>query len=526
MARKHKRTRNQAPIATAEVLPVADSAYNAMGWSGYQGAHLSADRGQVWWPTIDTRLELDSFSRYEILRRIHFLKAHFGYLRGLIRNSADLIGWSSPQGESGDEAWDKEAEEYFRDVTGEAAAFDTAGKFDFHDAQPMLMRAAFTDGQILTVMTKWTDGSPRFAFYEASQLASPKDGGPDWVDGIKIAKGTRRHLAYGLRDSATDEVIVIPARNVIYFGEFDSPGQDMPIPPLAHAVNHALDITEVWGFVKKAIKVASLSGAVIERDGQTPVTRAKQGIVGAPSATVTHSGEKFRHDNVWDGGQIPTLEPGSRMKILNDQRPSPEQRQLVLDLKRDIAEGFGLPVEVIDEMGRMTGPGIRFVMDVAGNWIRCRQKRQKRWARAVWRYVIACGIESGRLRMPTPAPAPTSKGGEPRAKWWSVSFTSQRLLTIDRGKESKARMDELDAGVATYADFEEFDGRDWRDRGIAKIRQTRFYMDECEKAGVPFEVVFRSRAGTAAVAPMPAAGGNSADPDAEIDTEDTEEDAA
>ena len=86
-------------------------------------------------------------------------------------------------------------------------------------------------------------------------------------------------------------------------------------------------------------------------------------------------------------------------------------------------------------------------------------------------------------------------------------------------------MDELDAGVATYADFEEFDGRDWRDRGIAKIKQTRFYMDECEKAGVPFEVVFRPRQGTAAVAPMPTKGGNSADPDAEIDTEDTEEDA-
>ena len=396
--------------------------------SGYQGASFSTDRGQLFWPTSDTRLELDSFSRGELLRRIHWLKAHFGFVRGLIRNSADLVGYQTPQAASGDEEWDDLAEEYFRDVTGVSEAFDIAGKFDFKTAQPMLMRAAFTDAQAFTVMTKWPDGTARFAFYEATQLRNPKNADKQWRDGVKMSK-TRRHVAYGFYDSGTDTVVEIPAKNVIYFGEFDSPGQDMPVPPLAHAINHAVDITEVFGFVKKGIKVSSLTGAVRELDVTAQPARGRQGMVGAASTVTNSAGQKFQQADVWDGGQIPRLEPGEKIKILHDERPSANVRQFILDLIRDIATGFGLPPEVIWEMGRMTGPGIRFVMDFAGNWIRCRQQHQKVWAAKVWRYTIACGIANGDLPLPTPA-----KG---KGKWWKVSFTSQRLLTIDRGKESK-----------------------------------------------------------------------------------------
>ena len=506
MARSRKSKRLRHPTAATAPAPLTPSAY----FSGYQGASFSTDRGQIYWPTIDTRQELDSFSRYELIRRIHFLKAHFGYLRGLIRNSAALVGWQTPQAQSGDPAWDDAAEEYFREVAGEAATFDIAGKFDFEEAQPMLMRAALTDGQILTVMTTWPDGSPRFAFYEASQLANPEGSGPDWVEGIRVSR-SRRHLAYGLRDPLTDKVIVVPARNCIYFGEFDSPGQDMPVPPLAHAVNHAVDITEVWGFIKKAIKISSLSGAIIESDAAAAPPRARMGIVGAPTAAKNAAGEKFQQENVWDGGQIPALEPGRRIKILNDQRPSPEQRQLILDLKRDIAEGFGLPVEVIDEMGRLTGPGVRFVLDFAGNWINCRRARQKRWARQVWRFAIACGIANKRLALPV------SSDITPKPRWWAVNFTSQRLLTVDRGKESKARLDELAAGVGTLSAWEEFDGNDWKDRGKQRIREVAFLTAECKASGLTYESVFQPRPGSAPVVP-----GAEIDTDPEADSADAD----
>lgn len=511
--KKHRRAlaRHTSAPAYAAAAPAGQpSAY----FSGYQAASFTGDRGAIFWPTIDTRQELDSFSRLEIIRRIHWLKAHFGFVRGLIKNSADLVGWQTPQAQSGDAAWDDLAEAAFRDVTGEAAAFDVAAKFDFDSAQPMLMRAALTDAHIFTVLTKWPDGAARVAFYEAAQLASPNGAGAEWVDGIKVSR-TGRHLAYGFRDRSRDTVVVIPARDVIYFGEFDSPGQDMPVPPLAHAVNHAIDITEVWGFTKKGIKISSLSGAVIERDSAAIPPRGKMGMPGAmATATNTATGEKFQQSNVWDGGQIQSLEPGSKMKILTDARPPREQRDFTADLKRDIAQGFGLPIEVVDDMGNLTGPGIRFVMDFAGNWIRCRQKRLKIWARQVWRYVIACEIAAGRL----PLPAPDATG---KQKWWAVTFTSQRLLTIDRGKESRARLDELSAGVSTLADWEEFDGRDWKDRGLQRIREVQFLKEQCEAADLDYHEVFPPRPGTAA-----AVGGAGVSPASSPADDDDEEDDA
>jgi len=485
---KKSRNRRSAPAAA-----VAPAGVPASYWgNNYQGASVTTDRGYVPWSTIDTREELSNFERGELLRRIHWLKAHFGFVRGLIRNSADLVGWQTPQALSGDEEWDDAAEAYFRDCCGEASAFDVAGKFDFEDAQPMLMRAAFTDAHIFTVLTKWDDGNPRFAFYEAAALRNPKDAGKEWRDGIKVAK-SGRHLAYGFYDHGLDKVIEIPAASVIYFGEFDSPGQDAPVPPLAHAVNHSVDITEVWGFQKKATKLTSLGGAVIETDAAAKPPAGRQAFIGAPSTVTNANGEKFQNANVYGGGQIPALQPGQKMNILKDDRPSANQRQLVLDLKRDIASGFGLPVEVIDEMFSLTGPGIRYIMDFAGNWIRCRQKRQKVWLRQVWRYTIACGIANGRLGLPK------SKDGK-KGQWWVVGFTGQRLLTIDRGKESRARLDEIDAGVGTWENWGEIDGMDWKDRTKQRVAEVAYAQQLCEEKGVDFARAFPPRQGSAAPA--------------------------
>jgi len=243
--------------------------------------------------------------------------------------------------------------------------------------------------------------------------------------------------------------------------------------------------------VKSAIKNASLSGTVIERDAGALPSRAKQGMAGVPVTTVSANGQKFVNEEVMGGAQIPRLDAGEKMKVLEDRRPSPEQRQLILDLKRDICQGVDMPIEIFDDMGNLTGPGVRYVMDFAGKVVTDRRDDLKTWARRVWRYVIACGIANGRLR----APDVDAKTG--RQVWWDVSFTVQRLLTIDRGKESKARLDELDRGVGTLAQFEEYDGLDWKDRGKQRIKEVTWLTAECEAAGTTYEKVFPPRQGAA-----------------------------
>ena len=501
-SKKNRRLRQRSSL-TAEALPGQPM---ALGWGGnYQGAQWSTDRGMIQWNSIDPREELTTYERAELLRRIHFFKAHFGFARGLINNSADLIGWHVPQAESGDAEWDAAAEAAFEYACGEEAAFDVAGKFDYVSAQPMIMRAAFTDAHIFTVMTQWEgNGAARFAFYEAAQLRNPKDAGKEWRDGIKVSK-TGRHLAYGFHDADTGTVVTIPASAVIYFGEFDSPRQDAPVPKLAHAVNNCADILEIWGFQKKTVKSNAASTAIIEQDLGAVPSAGKLGLMGSRStSTNTTTGIQTTSEVVYDGGQIARLSPGEKAKILADPRPSAEQRQLILDLKRDIAYGWGLPLEVVDAISELTGPGIRFVLDVAGNWIECRRERQKKWLRKVWRYTIACEIAAGRLGVPK------GKDGK-KGKLWNVSFTGRRLLTIDRGKESQSRLNEIECGVGTWQAWEQIDGRDWRDRMRQRITEVREAMAECgitdPTPEALYAAAFPPRAGSAAqaVAPEPAA---------------------
>ena len=493
-----KRKRKFSPASTA-VIDVTPAAPLSM-WSGYAGAALSSDRAQLWWPTLDTREEIDSFSRDELMRRIRWLCANEGFIRGLIRNSATLVGYQTPQASSGDEAWDELAEQSFRDSCLTPEVFDHAGKHDFYDAQIMLKRCRYRDGDCFTVLTEWENGRAKVAFYEAHQLRNP-DRPPEsqrWKDGVLLGQGGR-HLAYGFYDPDTKKVTVIPARDVIYSGTFDSPGHVRAVPPLAHGVNHAIDVTEVWANYKKAIKVSSLFGAVREMDaGSTP--RSRMGLAGPASTAETNTaGVNVETSVVYGGGQIPRLDPGEKLKTLQDERPHPNVAEFVSTLIRDISTGFGdLSIEVIWEMGRLTGPGVRFVLDKADRWIKDQQRIDRRWCKRVWVYYIAKEIKAGRL------PMPKGKDGKP-ARWWNVSFTSQRNLTIDRTKESRSRLDEIDAGVGTWSGWDDVDGTHWKDRTRQRIREVKFALAECAAEGVPIEMVVKPRQGTAAPAADPSA---------------------
>jgi capsid protein len=482
MARKRQRAKVRA-AATGE--PAA--------FSGYSGANYDAGRAVIWWPDLDTRRELDSFSREEIVRRVRWLYANEGFIRGLIRNAATLVGYQRPQAMSGDKDWNRMAEESFRDSCLTPGVFDHGGKFDFNRAQVMLKQLRYKDGDAFTVLTEAENGRARFAFYEAHQLGNPEKPPTTqtWRDGVLLGPGNR-HLAYHFRDpDGKTAGLTVAAKDVIVSGDFDAPGRVRPVPPLAHAVNHAQDITETWGYLKKAIKASSLFAAVREMQANaTP--RALTGLAGPAGTAATNTdGEKIEISKVWDGAQIPRLAPGESMKILTDSRPSPQVRQFVSDLIRDICVGFGgLHSEVVWEMARLTGPGVRFILDTADRWIKEQQDMDRVWARRVWVYYIAKEIKNGRLPMP--------EGG----RWWAVNFTSQRSLTIDRGKESKSRREEIAEGVGTWSGWDEVDGMWWQDRVDQRVAEVEYAKQACAAAGLDYAEVFGGGAKSPAGAPV------------------------
>lgn len=474
------------------------------GWSGYAGANQSEDRGMVHWPTIDSTRELDSYSRGELCLKLRWLGENNGIFKGFLGTAADLLGWLTPQPLSGNKDWDDEMAEAFRTECGYAGAFDVDGKFNYKTAQPMLTRSALETGDVFTVLTKSASGAARFAFYEGYQLANPKNASERWRDGVCEERPGGRHLAYGFRDGKTGEVKVIPAKDVIYTGEFTRSKQPRAVPRLAHAINDGLDITEINGFTKKAIKTAALFG-IIRQVNNPNVPRSHMGIAGPPSVEIrerpgnTAAGEpatvveRVESSNVFGSGTIPRLPSGEEAKILHDARPHPNQKEFKGDLIRQIAVGYGLPYEVVWHMAGITGPGVRFVLDMAGRWVEQRTENLLTpWGSTVYLYWAACKMKYGGMRRPT---------GEKNKElpWWKHDFLAQRDLTIDRGRDLKGRMEAVAAGLETEDIFcEEMYGRTASEMRRKHIQGVKEKMDLCAKYGVPYETAYPPRAGAAA----------------------------
>lgn len=459
--------------------------------SGYDGANQSIRRGQIWWPTLDTRKEIDSFSRNEITRRVRWLTANVGGVRALVRNGATIVGWLTPQANTSDFDWNHRAETRFKSWANRSSSFSRCGKYNFENAQLMLHRAAKKDGDVFTVLTSTDDGKrPMLAFYEAHQLSNPPESS-GWVDGVKV-DSAGRHIAYGFR-ADDGSVTVIRADAVIYFGDFDCPGHVRAISPLAHGINHAIDITEIRADTKQGIKTAALFGVVKETaagEKQTKVARALGGTLSELRGTNSEgSPQRVESRDVWGSGQIPDLGPGEKLTTLHDDRPSTNQMEFEETLWRDISIGYGLPPEVLLKMQSLGGPGIRFVMEYCARWIGVEQSKLWDWAERVWWHFLSYETRQG-LGFPA-----SGKGD-----FLDVEFIPQRDLTIDRGRDGRQRLEEIDRGMGTLDDWHRtVSGSSGRAKITARINEVKFQMAQCEAEGVPYERVFPPRAGSAPI---------------------------
>jgi capsid protein len=460
----------------------------------HDAARASTRRGAIQWSTLDTKDEVTSYSRSKLIRSSRWLFANVGFVKGLVKNSAMLVGWKTAHAQTDDAEWNKERDRRFQNKNTTRNTFDVSSKFDYKTAQRMLLTRSFIDGDILVVFSKTETGAGRCAFYESHQLATPDGADPDqWDEGVRVNK-QGKHLAYGIKSGST--VKVIPASSCLLFGNFDSVGHTRPHPPLSHAITHSLDITETRGFLKLGIKNSSLFGVVSEQSSGANPNRTVGGmeaaipLPGKASTKEIGNGQKIKTAEVFDGGQIPETRPGEKLTVLTDGRPHPNQMAFEETLQRDVAQGWGLPYEVALSMVKLTGPAVRFVMAYAEQWIEDRQFQLDEFCRRFWVFDTACEIEAGRLPQPS----------DPN--WMEkLKLTKRRSLTIDRGREGKQRLDELESGASTLADFcEENSGDDWRDHVDQIIEEHAYKVERCQSQGFTVAEVFKPRQGTAVVA--------------------------
>ncbi len=411
--------------------------------SGYEAANDSPARGYLYWRTTDTRRELTDYSEEEIRRRVHWLCANSGIARRLYRAPAKLLGIKTPMPITTNKDWNRRAFANFVSRAGNKDLFDLKGRYNFRTIQPMLNRARFKDGRILTALTKNSIGGAAVMCYEAHQIRNGDRTPESYEAGVKLDRFDR-HLGYNVIDGRDPEKSsYIDAGDCMYYANFESCGPVHGLSILAHAVVHLIDIVELRGLRKHAAKNHAALGLAIEKNPTAKVVSGGAAGLTGPMIqqdVVLTNGEpsKVNWEVMTGQGLIPNLNPGESIKVISDDRPSPNNLEFERTLMEDCVFGEDLPAAAILSAADLTGPGVRFAMEEVRRWIQIEEAHQIEWCRRMWAYHIACEIAAGRLDDP----------GEPY--WDLVHWLSQPDMTIDRGRDGALAVAKLETGLTTW----------------------------------------------------------------------------
>ena len=471
---KRRRRRSNSAARRAERQNYQQAADALKAFSGFDGANQSDRRGWIYWPTLDPKRELDTYSRTELVRKSRWLRANFGLATRICSGLADLIGYLTPVSTSGDSAWDELADNHWADRAEEAIVIDAAGQFGIKRYQIELNKTAFADGDILPVLIKGQTDGVMLATYQSHQIRNPEAADRSWIDGVKINK-FRRHIAYGL--VADDgKVRTINANDALYFSHPDDTGRIRTPTILAHAINHMQDISEILADVKLTIKVAAQLGLYLKNDSSNPgghdgprslaaALRNEQDEEGDGTAEAPRVETKVEDLYRAQGG-LTNLPQGADVGVIQDARPHPNQVALLEYLIRDICWGVGVAPDILWNISQLGGANSRIANADLDRWISCRLLRLKNWLkrfRAIW---ISHEIQAGRL------PEPPGN-----AHYWSAAFVPQASLTADKGKVGRLNIELVHNHMRSLQTHYAEEGLDW-EKELRQISREKALMKD------------------------------------------------
>lgn len=454
-----KKTPTRREVINGSSAQATASAYTG-GWgnNGHQGADTSRLRSYVYFPELDTRREISSYTRTEMLRKARFLYANHGIAKRIVNGLSRMIAGTglTAQATTKDKDWNRDAEKAFANATGSQFVFDVGGRYNFEKSQQALLRFRFRDGDAASILTESKQGGARFAFYEGHNIGSDalNSNQEGWRDGVRVDdyNRARAYRFLGLDDKSSRDV---PAEDVIFFADYERAGQSRGLTVLSHAVNHLLDSAEITSFIKTGVKLANQYGYWVETaSGATPPSPGAGARAGGTKNTekVDTAAGPITLEKIYGAGAIPNLGPGQTLKFNGASHPHPNNLSLIEFLIRDIAWGVGLSPEILWNIAALGGANTRFVLADAQGWIEEQQAELVRlYNSRVWVYTVAKLIKSGILRRPN----------DP--DWWAHAWIPPPRLTVDFGRDGKLHLEQLKMGAITYTRLLGWQGQDFEE---------------------------------------------------------------
>jgi capsid protein len=445
---------------------------------GYDAGNITSPRrGYIAWPSLDTRREFPTYSRYQVLKKARWLYANVGIARRIVNGLADFVGYLTPQQATSDRVWNRLAQEWFMNRYAFARSMDRSGRLTFKSWQLARTRQTLRDGDLLSVITETPEtGLAQVLCYESHQIGDGSEAKrPENLNDGVFVNRFNAPVAFRLVDPADERKFTrVGAEDCIFSARYASLGNVRGVSALAASINDQIDITEIHADVKHGIKVANLLGFAITSKGVQGPTNPIGHTVNSTS-TSSADGTTVNTEEIWAGGQVARLGADEDIKTLNDSRPHPNQQEFTKGVIQGIAWSLGLPMEALFYVSGITGPAVRFVMAQLQRWIE--NERLMLQAEVNRFYVAAISRALVRGELPYP--------DDPQ--WWRVNWIPQSDMTIDRGREGRLALEELRAGVSTLPDLWADKGADWQSKLDQQAAAVAYAKEKAEDLGVPLE---------------------------------------
>ncbi|MBS0661382.1 MAG: phage portal protein [Verrucomicrobia bacterium] len=416
-----------------------------IGSSGYQAAWNTHQRGYLWWPTTDPQREVDSYSRQEIARRVHWCCANLGLARRLAGALVNLIAGTglAVKSTNKDTAFRARAERYYNARANSPITYDVRQRITGRKAQRLAVRTMVTDGGMVKVRARDARGGALRAFYSAIAVSGAPKSSPDgWIDGCKLDSAERiTHYRFPQRNGTER---IVPAAFVSYYTNLEQFGQVHGASVFAHAVAPMIDITELDATVMAGLKEAHriayyIAPALGAQTGVGLEDRFRQG--GKTNVTDATGASISLKDVQTPGAEIPRLPPGWDIKRLLDERPHENTREFSWSFIQKVSWGAEMSPELLWNVTKLGGANTRYVLADAQTMCAARQQDLVDHHLADdYISTIGAGLDCGDLEGPDESIDP---------EWWAHGWIPPERQTLDFGRDGKLHIEQYQAGLIT-----------------------------------------------------------------------------
>lgn len=454
--------------------------------SAWEGANPSPNRGRINGGSapVDFAHEFSGWARDELMMRMRYLRKNSGFVREYINTLALYAAPVAPQSLVEDHEWRNEAEELYAERRRIA---DVTGRFSGEQVQCLISKSVDTDGEIFVLKTIDRDTDlPRVQLIEAHRVGDFGEGGT--VDGIQTDGRGRPIGARIMQDSGISRLV--PMRALMHIYDPESPSALRHPSPLAHAINHRLDVEELLAIEKKGVKDNLEVTRIIQRLlGDDVDDDELDELLGNEGSSSESTDPKAMQKIL--GGKAFITQPGEKVESWTPNRPTPTFNGFIDILDRESALGT-LPYEFFINPSQLGSAAVRLVTArVQRVALRRSQIILDRYLRPDWFFVIGTAIDRGELK--------------PVKGWHRIAGGFPRQVTIDAGRNEESIRRDLEMGVITPSEAFAERGRSFEDAMEQKAQDLKALEAIAKRNGLTAEQLFRFSTTTASSMTPPSA---------------------